>query len=209
MKFFASLLCLVVFAFTAFSQTPAEKPVKSDYKALVAKVRGGDKDVNFGEIRRAYVAWINEDPEASEAPNRDKMVSAFEAKEYSKAAELGEKVADYEFVNSGLLRAIAHAYRESGNESKAKFYDEIAQKAAHSVYLSGDGKTAKTAYFVMDIGEEYKLMREFGYVVSSQSLLSADGQSYDLLEGKDEKGNKVAVYFNICAFFPCSRPKDK
>ncbi len=209
MKLLASLSCLVLLTFTAIGQTPAEKPVKSDYKALVAKVRSGDKKVNFGELRRAYVAWTVSDPKGSEAPNRDKMVEAFDAKDFAKAAELGDKVADYEFVNSGLLRAVGSAYRKSGNEEKARFFEEIAQKAAHSVYLSGDGKTATTAYFVMNIGEEYRLMREFGYAVSSQSLLNVDGQSYDLLEGKDEKGKEVSVYFNICAFFPCSGMKEK
>jgi hypothetical protein len=209
MKIFALLLTLIALSVTAIGQKPSSTPAASNYKALVAKVRAGDKNVNFGELRRAYIAWINEDPKGSDAPDRDKMVAAFDAKEYAKAAQLGDKVADYEFVNSGLLRAIAHAYRQSGNEPKAKFFDEVAERASHSVYLSGDGKTAKTAFYVMNIGEEYRLMREFGYTVSSQSLLNIEGQSYDLLEAKDEKGNAVSVYFNICAFFACSVEETK
>lgn len=206
MKLAASFFFLIILSFSSFAQKPETKSSKSDYKALVAKIRSGDKEVNFGELRRAYVSWTQEDPEGSEAPDRDKMVAAFDAKDYVKAAELGDKVADYEFINAGLLKAVAAAYRKSGNVKKAAFFEEAALKAGHSVHLSGDGKTAETAYFVLNIGEEYKVMRELGYVVSSQSLLNVEGRAYDLLEGKDEKGNKVSVYFNICAFFPCSSP---
>lgn len=188
-------------------QTPGSSQDKpSVYMELVAKIREGDDSVNFGEVRRAYVAWINSGAK-KESPNRDEMVKAFEAKNFAKGVQLGEKVVDLEMINAGLLGAMADAYRSLGDGKKAEFFERLMHKARHGLFLSGDGKTAKTAYFVMSIPEEYRVMRELGYTVSMQSLMHIDGQAYDVLSGMDDKGKAVEVYFNICSFFGCGQVK--
>ena len=204
-----SLFILMIFFFFFQGQTPAKDSSQdpSAYKLMIGKIRAGDKSINYGELRRAYVEWLNDGKGTKEAPNREAMVTAFNAKNYAKAVELGEQVVDYEFVNPGLLGAIAEAYDKLGNADKAAFFKETAEKARHGLYLSGDGKTAKTAYFVMSIDEEYRVMRGLGYSVSIQSLAAIDGQSYDILSGKDESGKSVELYFNICSFFGCSKNK--
>jgi len=192
------------------AQTPvaeSSKTDKSTYRQMVQKARNGDLSVNFGELRKAYVQWLNDGNGTKEAPHRDEMVRAFQAKNFAKAIELGEVVIDYEFVNDGLLGAIGDAYQKSGNEQKAKWYSDLSHNVRHGLFLSGDGKTAKTAYYVMNIDEEYRVMRAFDYSVSVQSLMRVDGQSYDLLAGKDDKGKTVELYFNICAFFSCGPSK--
>ena len=208
----ALFLLTVVFATALFcsAQTPATTDLHKDtskYRQLVNKIRSGDSSVNFGELRRAYVEWLNDGTGLKEAPNRDEMVKAFRSKDLAKATQLGEAVVEYEFVNPGLLGALADAYKKLGNESKSRFYSEVSEKAEHGLFLSGDGKTSKTAYFVMDVDEEYRVMRTFNFTVSMQSLLSENGQSYDLLSGKDENGKVVELYFNICAFFPCGKAR--
>ena len=209
-KLILTIIFTTVFAYGTFAQNPAQKPESKDsslYMQLVEKIRSGDNTVNFGSLRRAYVAWLNTGSNSDEHPKRKEMVKAFESKDYKKAVELAEIVIAAEFINSGLLGAMADAYKQIGDEKKFKFYDDLKHKARHGLFLSGDGKTAKTAYYVMSIPEEYRVMRELGFTTSMQSLLSIDGQSFDLLKGTDEKGNSVEVFFNICAFFPCSSVK--
>lgn len=206
------ILCLA-FVISTNAQNQKSEPVKKDdsqYRQLVEKIKGGDMSVNFGLLRRAYTEWANDKSNADEAPNRAAMVKAFENKDYATAVKLGEGIVDYEILNRGLLLAMEDAYRKLGNTTKADFYRDLAEKVGHSLFLSGDGKTAQTAYYVLGIPEEYRVMREFGYTVSMQSLLNIDGQAFDLLSGKDEKGNKVELYFNICSFFPgCTKKAAK
>ena len=199
------LMLTLVFSVNAQKTTTDSKQDNSQYRQLVEKVKKGDANVNFGLIRKAFAEWVNDRSNSTDAPNRDEMVKAFESKDYAKAVKLGEIVVDYEFLNKGLLLAMEDAYRKLGNTEKADFYHNVAHKVGHSVLLSGDGKTAQTAFYVLSIPEEYRVMREFGYTVSSQSLMHVDGQAFDVLDGKDEKGKAVTVYFNICSFFGCGK----
>jgi hypothetical protein len=141
------------------------------------------------------------------------MEKAFDAKDYAKAAELAEAVLDYEFVNRGLHLATANAYKEANNSDREKFHAGIADKLLKAMLSSADGKTAKTAFKVQSIREEYIIMRELGYQVSSQSLIMDPNYgSFDMLEGNDKDGKSGSFYFDINSFFggaskPCKKDK--
>lgn len=208
LRFSMILILVSTFVISATAQKAKADDIKQDnsqYRQLVEKAKKGDATVDYGLLRRAYSEWVNDKSNQTDAPDRDEMVKAFESKDYAKAVKLGEIVVNYEFLNKGLLGAMEDAYRKLGNAEKADFYHNLAHKAGHSLFLSGDGKTAQTAYYVLSIPEEYRVMRELGYTVSSQSLVSVGTQAFDLLDGKDEKGKAVSVYFNICSFFGCGK----
>jgi len=205
-KLFLFVFCLLIFTLTITAQKPDPQTAKTDnsqYRQMTEKISKGDLNIDYSQLRKAYSEWLNTTKQ-TDAPNRDEMVKAFEAKDYAKAVDFGEKVIPFELTNAGLLGAMADAYTKLKNETKSKFYTELAHKVRHSLFLSGDGKTAKTAYYVVGISEEYRVMRELGYTVSGQSLLNVEGQAYDLLAGKDANGKEVQVYFNICIFFGCA-----
>lgn len=206
------LILLSTLAFSSAAQKPItdeQKQTSSRYRQMVETAKQGDASVDFGMLRKAYSEWVNDKSNSTDAPNRDEMVKAFESKDYAKAVKLGETVVDFEFLNKGLLGAMEDAYRKLGNTERADFYHNLAHKVGHSLFLSGDGKTPQTAYYVLSIPEEYRVMREFDYAVSSQFLVSVDGQAFDVLDGKDEKGKAVSVYFNICSFFGCAKKASK
>jgi hypothetical protein len=199
-----AIALLVLFAAPLWAQKPAETPAVKDnsvYRQYADRVKKGDTDFHFGLFRKAYVEWVSGQEDADDTQSRKDMVKAFEAKNYAKAVELAEVVVQDEYLNRGLIGAIEDAHRKLGNTAKADFYKELGLKVGHSLMLSGDGKTTKTAFYVFSIPEEYKIMREFGYTVSMQSLVSENGQRFDVLAGADEKGNKVSLYFNICYFY--------
>lgn len=203
--------CLLVLpAIPARAQKPAvpkaaEVKAKSDsseYPRLVEKAKKGDASVDFVKLRAAFLDWINDECNQTDAPNRDVMEKAFDAKDYAKAAELVEAVLDYEFVNRGLHLAAADAYKETKNVEKEKFHNDIAQKLLKAMLDSGDGKTAKTAFKVHSIREEYIIMRELGYQVSMQSLvMDKDYGSFDVLAGNGKDGKGGSFYFDINSFF--------
>lgn len=207
------LLLLLCVCSAATGQTPKKPPTatpiapkvendKSTYPQLVERVKRGDTDVDFVRLRDSYAEWLCDDKAETDAPNRDAMVAAFDAKDYAKAVELVEGVLDYEFVNLGLHRAAEDAYRKLNNQPKADFHKGIADKLLNALLTSGDGKTAQTAYRVLTVREEYFIMNQLGYKVNMQALLAQNDKPYDLLSGKDAKtGKEVAVYFDISSFF--------
>lgn len=213
MKFLSRLTAFSFLFFSlaifSFAQKPEVKSeTQSDYVQMVEKAKKGDSTVDYVKFRAAYLDWVNDECNKTEAPNRDKMVEAFEKKDWAKAAELGEIVLDYEFVSRGLQLAVAEAYKQLKNAEKEKFHTEIAQKLLKAMLDSGDGKTAKTAYKVHSIREEYVIMRELGYQVGMQALVfDKEYGAFDILSGTNAEGKKGEFYFDINSFFGGGKSK--
>ena len=219
-----SFVSLTLFTSLAYAQNPEEKQSnkasvqeeKQEYLLLVEKAKRGDQTIDFGRLRTSYLDWVNNKCNQTEPPNRDGMVKAFEQKDWQKALQLGEKVLDYEFTNRGLHLAMANAYKELQNSEKEQYHTEIAQKLLKALLDSGDGKTPKTAYKVHSIREEYIVMRELGYRVSSQALvMDNDYGSFDVLTGENAEKKTASFYFSINSFFgggnakPCPENEKK
>lgn len=212
-QYLISACCGLALSLCAFAQTVEKsgnatqskltiEQDKSDYRQLVNRIKGGNLDADFVKLRQAFGEWLCDDKVNTDAPNRDAMIQAFESKNYKTAAELIEIVLDYEFVNRGLHLAAEDAYRQLGNQAKADFHKTIAHKLLHAVLISGDGKTAESAYRVLDVSEEYFVMRQLGYIVGGQALMSKNNKAYDILNGNDsDTGKAVSVYFDISSFF--------
>lgn len=181
----------------------------SEYRQLVERVKRGDMDVDFVRLRTSFGEWLCNENVQTEAPNREAMVTAFNENDYAKAVALAEVVLDYEFVQLGVHRASADAYRKLENKARADFHQAVAEKLLNALLTSGNGKTAETAYRVLTIREEYFIMNELGFKVTSQALMSANGKAYDVLSGRDSKTDKsVSVYFDISSFFGgCKKSK--
>jgi hypothetical protein len=218
------ILCLFLLllgvSYPATAQTPEKPPAEtqtaqktegdnSEYRQLVERVKRGDKEVDFIRLRFAFAEWLCDYKGKTEAPNREAMVAAFKAEDFAKAVELVEVVLDYEFVQLGLHRAAADAYQKLKNQPKADFHTAVADKLLNALLTSGDGKTAETAYRVLTIREEYFVMKQLGYRVTMQALVTTTDKAYDVLSGHDDKTNKdVSVYFDISSFFGgCKRTK--
>ncbi len=200
------VLAVLMSASVSYAQKPTNERTeekKREYLAVVAKLKKGDPDVHFGHLRRAYVEWIISGGESEEHPKRAEMVEAIQSQKHAEAVKLADEVLEMEFFNHNIFGAISDSYKALDDKKNFDYFNDLYHKAQHGLFLSGDGKTAETAYYAFSISEEYRVMRELGLRTQSQSLHHVGGQSYDVLSGVDGKGNEVSVYFNICFFFPC------
>lgn len=206
-----SVLMLLALLTTASAQTPKQSSTEQaphPYVQLVERAKKGDPTVSFKELRRVFAEWQCQ--KNTDAPDRQAMVDAFNKKDYAKAVELVEGVLDYEYVQRGLHLAAEDAYRHLGNTTKADEHKAVAEKLLDALLTSGDGKSAKTAFFVLSIREEYFVMSQLGYKPSSQALVSEGDRMFDVLSGTDTKtGNQVSLYFDITNFFGGCDPKPK
>ncbi|KXK00025.1 MAG: hypothetical protein UZ17_ACD001002299 [Acidobacteria bacterium OLB17] len=223
-KPFLALTFLASAALTTFAQTPNSvpprldgKPDNSPYREMVAKIKAGDAKVDFSKFRRAYLDWVLDECNQSDAPDRKKMVDAFEAKDHKAAIPLALVVLEYEYANRGLHLALADAYEKTGDKEKAAFHNDIAKRLRDGLLNSGDGKAPATAYQVLSIREEYQVMAALGYKVSSQSLVMDKQYGiFDVLAGTNAEGKTGSFYFNITDVWvgstsskPCTAAKKK
>jgi hypothetical protein len=66
-----------------------------------------------------------------------------------------------------------------------------------SILVTGDGKSAATAYVVIAVEEEYSLMRALGDRPKNQALIHQDDHAFDRMEVTDDKDLPQVLFFNV------------
>ncbi len=85
-----------------------------------------------------------------------------------------------------------------GPESEKTFdaYKQVVMLLS-AVTSTGDGRSKETAFHVISVADEYGIMDTFGLSPKMQSLVEDKGQSYDVMELKENKYGLESMYFNI------------
>ncbi|HJX85521.1 MAG TPA: DUF4919 domain-containing protein [Candidatus Angelobacter sp.] len=195
-RFYLGILVFCFGTLACFGQDAPKPP--SEYGVLTVKVKGGDLSIDFQKLRFSYM----ESPEYKQAKDtsaEDRLMwKAFNADDYKEAIKNADVILADEFVNMDAHYVEAVSYDKLQDTQKADFHRAVFMGLFKSITGSGDGKSPKTAYVVINTHEEYVLFRFMGLMPSQQSLLQVDGHSYDRMETKDRKtGEIVTLYFNV------------
>lgn len=151
------------------------------------------------EQRLAYAGSAEYNPYDSK--NRDFQKSAGELMQkgdYASAiaeARKGLALARYDI---DLLIILASAYRDAGDIPNADKTRVRWMSLVDSILRSGDGRDFATAFQVINVAEEYAVLRIIGLQTTSQTLVEHEGSSFDAMHVKDPKsGNELTLYFNV------------
>ena len=198
----SAFIAILLFLAAAYSQKPASTPngpTKDDsFKPLVSKLKGGDTTIDFKALRLASV-----DSDAEEAGEADrelykKAVVALNAKKYDEVISACEKTLKSGYLDIDTHVLLAVAYRETGNSKKFDFHKAVYLGLVNSILAGADGKSAKTAYVVITVGEEYAILGALELKRGNQALRTEDGHKYDVLTVTDPKTNQTKdIWFNI------------
>jgi hypothetical protein len=193
------VLSLVLLSLTgAYAQQPAASDT-DPYKTIVAKLKGGDTKVDYKALRMASASSKAEDAGArGDSDAYSKAVSAYRAKKYDEALSNGEKAlkTGYLDINTHLLMAAAH--KDKGNKEKFEFHKAIYLGLVNSILDGADGESAKTAFVVIEVSEEYAILDALELERGSQGLRHEGGHAFDVLTATDPKTKKSKeVWFNI------------
>jgi Domain of unknown function (DUF4919) len=183
----------------------AEKTVSADqakkdaaYEALLKKLKGGDKTVDFKELRMAYADSSRYNPYGGDSEARQAMFAALNAKQWDEALKQSAKILEKNYVDLNAQFVAAVANHEKGVADKADFHRFVVKGLFDSITNSGDGKSTDKAFVVISTDEEYALLNFLGLRPMGQALLNVGGHSYDKLTAVDPKTNeKHELYFNI------------
>jgi hypothetical protein len=194
-----SVLALVLFL-CVVAPSPAIAAAPESYDALVAKAQSDGLSVDYTVLREAYAASDRDDPLGfSLDQNIGLMMKAMTAADCDKALESAEKVLKASFINLLAHLVRSECLGKQGELARAAREDTIISGLRDSIFLSGDGASAKTAFVVVTLDEERFVLSAKGLDETRQALIEDDGHSYDLIEGKAKDGTTKSVYFQIDA----------
>jgi hypothetical protein len=144
-------------------------PEPTTYALLVDRVKAADRTVDFTELRMAF----------TETPVYSGMMMGFyqplwrtlNARDFEGALKIADRVLQQNYAEPNAHMVAAAAHRELGHTEQAEFHSFVADGLLQSVTSQGDGKTAETAYHVIDISEEYALFRSMSLTLKAQSIV--------------------------------------
>jgi len=199
MRLTTSLICILLSA-TPFLSSAQDKPKSaSNYQTLVERVKKGDQTVNFRELRLAYSESSDFTSGPDTTDQKKAMRQALNNKDFAKAIQNADTVLVSNFVDMDAHFVEYVAYRELKNPERADFHKFVLQNLLKSITASGDGKTPETAFEVIDVDEEYLLLRFMGLgLPKKQSYMHKNGHYYDALTLNNPASTEERViYFNV------------
>ncbi|HEX8368039.1 MAG TPA: DUF4919 domain-containing protein [Pyrinomonadaceae bacterium] len=206
-KFIGLLLSLFIFTFSGQAQdaskteavkTTQEKTSAKDYEDLLGKLKKGDTNIDFKKLRFAFTETKNYSPYGNRSEDGEKMSQAFREKNYKDALKSAEKVLETSYVDINAHFIAAVASKEAGNNEKFEFHKKVYLGLINSIINGKDGKSAKTAFEVIYVPEEYALLNYLGYRRGSQTLVNENGSKFDVLTVTNPENNEtLKLYFNI------------
>lgn len=166
---------------------------------MVERVKGGDQTIDFRELRLAYMDSRTYSNGPDTETQKKAMTAALNSKDFKGSIKNADVVLASNYVDMDAHFAEYIANRELNATGKADFRKFVLQALLKSITDFGDGKTPETAFQVIQVHEEYVLLRFMGVgLPESQSLLHKNGHSYDEIKFKDPKsGQSVTIYFNV------------
>ena len=194
----ARLFVLALVALLSLPSLVAAQNSPSEYATLLAAVKAGNTNIDYTRLRLSYM----DSPEYKQAKDVTKsekaMTAALDAKNFSEALKNAEIVLTNEYVNMDAHFVAFVADRELGATDKAEFHRTVFRGLVDSIRNSGDGKSTEKAWVVIDVHEEYVMLRVLGFAPSEQSLLNKEGHSFDVMKVKNvEDGTMQTFYFNV------------
>ena len=196
------LLALGLFAVAALPPAVAAPFAVSDqsseYATLLASLKAGNTAIDYTRLRLSYMDSPEYKAAKDVSKSEDSMSDALNKKDYPAALKDAEAVLDSDYVNIDAHYVALLANREMGAADKAEFHRAVFRGLINSILNSGDGLSMEKAWVVINVHEEYVILRVLGFKPSQQSLVNQNGHSYDVMKVKKaDDGTDQTFYFNV------------
>jgi hypothetical protein len=173
----------------------AQGDPEAAYQALLAQAKANPGAADWQALRFAYAARPSFQVFAQSAAKRS-MFQAAEKGDCGAALPAAEAVIAERYIDADAHMVAAFCEENDGDPATAQGERAIGAALIHSIQ-TGDGLTPATAFTVIDVDEEYSVLRALGLRVTSQSMQHAGGHAYDALVATDDKGQVATYYFLI------------
>ena len=200
------LLCFAIFA--AFPALAKDSPTvvvpryDDQYSKLVRKLEAGETNINYREFRESFLESEQFKVIASAKPDLDTLRKTLhELMEQSKYADIvgvAKRMLSLDYTDMEAHKILQQTYKKLGDVSNQKKYHDIEFGLLNSIVKSGDGKTCRTAWPVIQVTEEYFILAMLGAKVLGQSI-DQEGPC-DRIEVQTDEG-KTVYYFGISQVF--------
>lgn len=177
---------------------PAWAGPADDYAALVTAAKDGDPGVDYTVMRQTYTQTPDYDPLGKKTNGlMHDAQAAYLAGDCKTALAKFKMAIAFNFTLSDAHALTADCLEKAGDKKDQAQEEAIAQGLFDSILASGDGKSPKTAFWVVSRHEEEVVFAIGGLNAKGQTTLTTAQGPVDQFAAIDEKGKKSTLYFNV------------
>ena len=178
------------------SPCAAQDPASFDQRLAAARANPGG--VDWTVLRAAYAASPAYDPDAGSTPQSAALATALARTDYKLAAELAEQATDHDWMDLRAHMLGMLACTHNGEAARAAAHKAAYTGLLRAVLATGDGASAATAYHVLAASEAYVVLAYDHLHLRGETVLLADGHTYDVLTTSRVPDLKaVTVFVNV------------
>jgi hypothetical protein len=204
----AVLQCLVLLVLAHVARTDDHSrialPRSGDrYAAFVRQLEAGQTDINYTEFRESFLESHQSRSAGTRTPDinalRDQMRELIMQGKTAKVRAMAERMLSIDYTDMEAHKALRQSYKLLGDTPNSKKYHDIEFGLLYSIIRNGDGHTCGTAWPVIQVSEEYFILRMLGATLARQSIDTTGGLC-DRMEVHTDQGDRV-YYFEISRVF--------
>ena len=187
---------VVTMVLPVLAQTP-DPSVR--YEAMITRVKKGDYNLDFRELRYAYAESPRYRPYQSPTDVlAGTMFRAYKAQDFDGAIAASKKILAINYLDIDAQIVCDLSYRMTSNAVSGETCHDMASNLLRSIFDSGDGQRPETAYQVIAVREEYGIVNAMGLTLVSQRLVTRGDHRFDAVDVTDKNtGEPRTIYFNV------------
>ena len=206
-KLWRALLCsaaILGLSQAALSQTnrAVEIPDHGDvYSRLVRQLETGTTSIDYRAFRESFLASPQFKVAADQASElkslRAKMRFLMEDLSSEEIVEVAKKMLGIDYTDMEAHKILQQTYQILGDARNEKKYHAIEFGLLNSIVRSGDGKTCRTGWSVIQVAEQSFILDMLGAKLVKQTL---EGGRCDRMEVDTDQGRRT-YYFEVSKVF--------
>lgn len=205
----ALLACLAMLtpSYSALAQnssTVAIPHYDDEYSKLVRQLETGQTNINYREFRNSFLESEQLKVVWREKQDLDRlrktMHELMKKSKYAEIVDVAKKMLSIDYTDMEAHKILQQTYKIMGDTPNQKKYYDIEFGLLNSIVKSGDGKTCRTAWPVIQIKEEHFILSVLGTEKLLQQSIDRNGGLCDRMEVQTDEGTKV-YYFEISKVF--------
>lgn len=168
------------------------------FEDLLAAAQKNPTEADFHSLRMAYARSSHYQPYAHDLENVDALRHALHLNDLEGALGAIQNLLANRYLDIEAHMASDYVYTMQGDSERSVYHRAFARGLIDAILASGSGQDFDSAFIVIDVPEEYAVLRVIGLKTLGQELVIYGDHQYDVFTVQHpETGARHKLYFNI------------
>jgi hypothetical protein len=168
------------------------------YDDLLDAAKDDPESVDFHTLRMAYTRARSYAPYMQDAGSVKRLREALRDGDAEGALDAVDDLLALNYLDIEAHMAADYVYTKLEAYDQSAYHRAFARGLIQAILATGDGRNYDSAFIVLNVSEEYTVLRVMGLVPTRQRLVEHQRHWFDVVDGRHpESGEMIAVVFNI------------